>query len=404
MKRTLKIAAAVLPAVLLAAGLGLAGLWLAGWRVKIEPRHGQATDAVMSFAPVDTPPALVQDFPAGSEVRNVVLLIGDGMGFGHVLGARAALVGMNGRLALERLPVTGWLTTHSARGLITDSAAGATALATGFKTGLYRVGVDPEGRRLPSLMEAASARGKAVGLVTDSYLWDATPAAFSTHVESRRDYAAIAAQMAASGFALLIGEEIGALAGDDEGGAMLAGFRAYRVVRDAGELRSALLGDAPVLGLFAAGAIDDPEREPRLDELTTLALARLARDDDGFALLLETEETDTGAHAHDFGRVTRGMAALDRAVAEAVDFARRDRRTLVVVTADHDTGGLALTDGDDGELLRVHWSTAGHTGNPVPLFAYGPGAERLGGAHDNTEVAWVLAELLGLRLQDASGH
>lgn len=396
MSRTLKIAAAAAGGAVL-----VAGLWLAGWRLSIEHRFGRPTGTVMRFAAVAAAPALVQDFPPDARADNVVLLIADGMGFGHVVGARAALVGINGRLEMERLPVTGSLTTHSANRLLTDSAASATALATGFKTDLWRLGVDAEGRRLRNLMEAAADRGKAVGLVTDSYLWDATPAAFATHVASRGDYAAVAAQMAAAGFDLLLGEEARGLPEDDDGGAFLEAFRGYRVVREAGDLGSAVAGDAPVLGLFAAGTVAAPERAPQLAELATLALERLARDGDGFALLVETEETDTGAHAGDFERVARGMAAFDRAVAAAVDFARRDRRTLVVVTADHDTGGLALTFGENGGRLRVHWSTRSHTGNPVPLFAYGPGAERLGGAHDNAEVAWIVAELAGLDLRDA---
>lgn len=383
---------------LLAAVALLGVIWLAGCRVLIEPRHGWATETVMSFAAGAASPTLVQDFAAGAEARNLVILIGDGMGFGHLAGARAALAGINGRLFVERLPVTGWLTTHSADRLLTDSAAGATALATGHKTDMKRLATSAAGEPLRTLMEAAAERGKAIGLVTDSYLWDATPAAFATHVDERQDHRAVAVQMAASGFDLFLGEEDD-LNGDEGLGAVLETFRAhgFRVARDIGALPAADDG-GPVLGLFAEGSVHDPERPPELPQLAAYALERLARDDDGFVLLLETEETDTASHRHGFERMVRGVAALDRVVEAAAGFARRDRHTLIVVTADHDTGGLTLLHGRDGGPLRVHWSSWGHTGNPVPLFAYGPGAARLGGVHDNVEVPRILAGLLGLDL------
>lgn len=383
--------------VALVAALVLA--WLAGFPIRIVPERGQETNVEMRFAagpPPEGGPR--QDFAAGSEARNVVILIGDGMGFGHLLAARAALAGMNGRLSMERLPVTGWLATYPWGRLVTDSAAAGTALATGHKTVNYRVGETPEGEPVKSLAEAARDAGKAVGLVTDSYLWDATPAAFAAHVTSRGDHAGVAAQMAAGGFEVLLGEEDPGLSDDDEGGAIPESFsrRGYQVVRRPEALSSSAGGK--VLGLFDADAIDDPGRAPELAELAAFALDRLAGDADGFVLMVETEETDTGAHAHDFGRVVRGMAALDRAVEVAVDFARRDRQTLVVVTADHETGGLSLLRGVEGGRLRIRWATGGHTGNPVPLLAYGPGAEDLGGVRDNTEVPRILARHLGLEL------
>ncbi len=395
-KRLLKIALLVL-LVLVAIGLIVR---FTGYRMTVGHIYGRSTESVLSFAPGEAAAPLVQDFPAGTEARNVVILIGDGMGFGQVTGARAALAGVNGRLFMERLPVTGWLTTYSANQLYTDSAAAATALATGHKTKLWAVGVDAEGQAVTTLLEAAAASGKAVGVVTDSYLWDATPAAFSSHVTTRGEYAAVAAQMADSGFDLLLGEEDSDLEEDDAGGEMLDAFRdkGFRIVRDAAALGSSVQDDAAVLALFAPEAINDPQQAPQLEELTAYALERLSRDTDGFALVIETEETDTGSHLGDFERMAAGVGALDRAIEAAVDFARRDRHTLVVVTADHETGGFAMMVGSDGETMRVLWSTAGHTANPVPLFAYGPGAELLGGIHDNTEVPRILARLLGLSL------
>ncbi len=372
---------------------------LAGYYVRVLPRRGSPTATRLSFAPAAAP-ALVQDFAADSEVKNVILLIGDGMGFSQLTGARAALGSVNERLLLERLPVAGWLTTHSATRLNTDSAAGATALATGAKTDPGKLSVSPEGEVLRSLVEAARAAGKTVGIITDSYLWDATPAAFATHVEHRRDYLAVAQGMAASGIELLIGEEAEVPEGDETGdGAMVAGFveRGYRVARSLEGLGSAPR-DAPLLGLFPVGALADPARQPQLPQLADLALERLGESPRGFVLVVETEETDTGAHHGDFDRVVRGIASLDAVAAAAVELARRDRNTLVLVTSDHETGGMALLLGREGEPLTVRWATGNHTAEPVPLLAYGPGAEQLGGVRDNTEVPRILARLMGLEL------
>lgn len=390
---------------LLIAAAALALAWVTGVRPTFRAREG--TSVIMDFAPVQLEDQALgnqrgedQLDPVQPAARNLIILIGDGMGFGQVLGARAALVGIDGRLRMERLPVTGWVTTYSTNRMLTDSAAAATALATGFKTEMLHIAMTPEGRPVRTLLEAAASRGQAVGLLTDSYLWDATPASFAAHVSDRRQYADIADQMADSGFDLLLGEERRGLDGDDPGGEMLTAFeeRGYSLARDADALASALEGQAPVLGLFAAGSLHQPDRAPNLVDLTSQALGRLARHPEGFALMIETEETDTASHGNDFERMVLGMSALDGAVRLAVDFARRDGATLVLVTADHDTGGLSLRGGMEGEPLRVSWATVGHTGNPVPLFAYGPGSHRLGGVRDNTEVARILADILGLDL------
>ena len=133
-------------------------------------------------------------------------------------------------------------------------------------------------------------------------------------------------------------------------------------------------------------------------ELADFALARLADDPEGFFLLVETEETDTAAHRREFQRMIAGFQAIDEVAARALDFARRDRSTLVLLTADHETGGLSLLSGRQGKRLGLRWTTGQHSGAPVPLYAYGPGARRFSAVRDNTEIAGILAELLGLRL------
>jgi len=382
--------------LLLGALAGIAATWLvallSGRTIVIQPRRGSPSVAALDFAAAAATDRLVNP-PADRPVKNVILLIGDGMGTSHVLAARALSAGVAGRLFMERLPVSGTLTTYADDSIYTDSAAGATALATGHKTAPFLLSVTPARRRLTTVAEAAMKRGMAVGLVTDSYLLDATPAAFVAHTR-RRLREVVAAQMASSGATILAGE---LLPGDEDLEKLLAPFRdgGYAVARSLDELRSAT---GSVAGLFPPTAIGDPAQPPELGELAAAALDKLSPSPAGFFLMVETEETDTGSHFNDFERVVRGVLTLDAIVERAVDFARRDGQTLVLVTADHETGGLMLLGGTPEEPLRYRWGTTNHTASPVPIFAYGPGAERFTGANDNTAVAPIVSALLGLGL------
>ncbi len=399
--------------------LALAGIqgWLmvSGRVLSVEPREGTVTTTVLRFGaepdPEGAPPPPTTASPEAAieldpsvpvepvppRPRNVVLLVADGMGFAHVTAARARLAGVDGRLAIERFPVAGWLTTHAEGSLITDSAASAAAMATGHKTAYGQLAQTADGVALRTVAEAARDAGMNVGLITDSYLWDATPAAFVAHA-ARRDFAVIG-HLAESGFEVLLGERHGGV-DDATLEKIQAEFtRAGRgVVSDIGTWTTGLDEALPAVGLLDPGTIADQSRAPLLSEVTEAALAALSRSGGGFFLLVETEETDTGSHDADFDRMVGGVAALD-AVAQVVRaFAERDGETLILVTADHETGGLTLIGGGEGEPLRIKWATDHHSAVPVPLFAFGPGAERFAGPHDNTEVATLVAELMGLVL------
>ncbi len=378
---------------------------LGGYKVSVHRADGASRDT--SVVKFHRPPAaaapLGDDFAAGAEVKNVILLMADGLGFSHVTAARSELLGLGGRFAFERMPVTGWLETHAADSVVTDSAAAATALASGAKTRNGRLSLSSAGRPLRTVAEAARDAGMKVGLITDSYLWDATPAAFLVHVASRHDYPEVAAQMAASGADLLIGETLGAAAANGLDERLLAAALAdggYAVAQTWDGLEGHA-GDGRIAGLFESGTIAAPERPPSLAQLAELGRHRLAARTGGFFLLVETEEADSASHYHQFQRLVRALGTLDEVAASALEFARRDRTTLVLLTADHESGGLSLLGGREGERLGIGWSTFGHSGGPVPLYAYGPGARRFAGVRDNTEVAGILAELLGLTLADA---
>jgi len=384
------------------------------YELLFHPEVGWEADGVLlDFTPKSPEPPLAQPSAAVEpespeqgdvEVKNVVFLLADGLGFPHLLAARAALVGVEGRLELERMPVSGWLTTHTASRLVTDSAASATALGSGFKTDSGVVGLDPSGEELRSAAEAARGSGRSVGLITDSYLFDASPAAFSAHVESRHDYPEVVAGMADSGIELLVGELPSRSEHPEEAERVVTAFAdaGYAVARDLPELRRLAPAGEPVAGLFRYTSITRDPEDPSLEQLAEVALERLSADPEGFFLLVETEETDSGAHDHDLGRVIDGVAALDAVARTVLDFARRDGRTLVVFTADHETGGLLLLGGEAGEPMGIAWGTHYHTASPVPLLAYGPGAERLAGVRDNTDVGELLVELMSAAATDPS--
>jgi alkaline phosphatase len=352
---------------------------------------------------------------SATRVKNVILCIGDGMGLSQVALASAKVAGPAGKLHLERLPVSGLMRVHAANSRVPDSAAAGTALACGIKTNNGMIGMAPDGQAYYSILEAAKAKGLATGLVATSTISHATPASFGSHVRSRKMEPAIAEQLIANRVDVLFGggrkyflpksdpdsgrtDDIDLLARAAEAG--------YKCIRTADELQSA--NDSPLLGLFQLDALTTADPEPSLAKLTRKAIRLLKRANlnstdgrYGFFLMIEGSQIDWECHANNAAGSVRQTLLFDQAVEEAVDFAQRDGRTLVIVTADHETGGMTLVGGgneDKGDAeLTVKWSTKGHSGTPVGIWALGPGAARFGGVQDNTEIPRKIAQLLDIR-------
>jgi alkaline phosphatase len=312
------------------------------------------------------------------------------------------------------MPVTGLVDTRSATGKVTDSAAGATVYATGVRVTNRTIGVGgscplpasrdtvptewPQGcTPLESWFTMARDRGKATGLVTTTSVIDATPASFIAHSPSRYWRQAIAEQFATAGLDVLLGggrayfEGASRTDGRDLLGAMC---ERAECVTDPAELADYRASDRPLIGLFAPADFDDePERPVALPDMVGAALTRLARDPDGFVAVFETEATDNATHANlPLERVTADILEFDRAVGVALEFAARTPGTLVIATADHETGGFSLVQA--GEDFELEYATGGHTAALVPLFASGPQAERFGGFRDNTEIGRTLLEIV----------
>ena len=380
---------------------------------------------LVSFAPAESaapkvdnndlsfyqPPTTTAPYPlsGGKQVRNVILCIGDGMGLNQITLASMKVAGLGGRLSIERMPVTGWVRTYSANSRVTDSAAAGTALACGIKTKNGMIGVAPDEESYETILEAAKAKGMMTGLVATSTITHATPASFASHVSARSSEAAIAEQLIANRVNVLFGggrkyflpkSDPNTGRKDDRDLIAEARQAGYTVVTTDRELHAVRCPS--VLGLFANDSLTTIAPEPSLAAMTRKAIQVLANVKSpafgrrtGFFLMVEGSQIDWACTDNEIKRSIRQTLLFDQAVQAAVDFALRDRHTLVIVTADHETGGLTYMEGPKTNPdLVVRWSVKGHTGSPVPIGAMGPGAAAFAGLQDNTDIPKKIAKLL----------
>lgn len=292
--------------------------------------------------------------------KNLILFISDGAGPAHFTMARAYSKEYLGKwLALDSIQV-GSARTYSTSSRVTDSAAGATAYASGIKTYNGAIGVDAERRPAATILEAAKQRGMATGLVSTSSVTHATPAAFSSHVESRSDETEIARQQLEQGIDVILGggrQFFLPVEGEGrrkDGRDLLAEARNNGVEIALTRSEFDAIDKTPVLGLFNNGHLEyeidrDPEEEPSIAELTRKAIDLLAEDPDGFFLMVEGSRIDHAAHVNDAASMVHDALAYDEAVAVGLSFAARDGNTLVVSVSDHETGGLTLGRNIDGQ-------------------------------------------------------
>ncbi|WP_017813930.1 alkaline phosphatase [Paenibacillus shenyangensis] len=377
--------------------------------------------------------------------KNVILFIGDGMGEASRNAIRYATVGKNGTLEMDKMPVSGLVRTSSSDSLVTDSAAAATAIATGVKTYNGAIGMDAKKKPVTTVMELAKKAGMSTGVVTTSQVTDATGAAFGSHVENRSAQSDIAKQyIENSKIDVLLGggEDFwypkgtagahpDAPAEDPSEGSKgtqgnlvdRAKKLGYDYVTDTAEMKASKSGK--LLGLFANEEMFQAHNElgnkynptVSLPDMTTKALDVLSKNNKGFFLMVEEEGTDEMAHDNDAALTIKAGQQLDKAVKVAKDYAKKHPDTLVLVTADHETGGMVIEEVDaddesgDGESKEdgpftianskdqfyVDWTTGGHSAVDVALTAMGPGAEEFTGNYQNTAIHDKLVKLLKLK-------
>ncbi len=339
----------------------------------------------------------------GDYPQNIILFIGDGMGVAHITAGKIAA----GTLHLERFPVSGLVTTHSANRLVTESAAASTALATGKKTNNQAVSVLPDGNPLKTLFEYARDLGKSIGVVVTSSVTHATPAAFMAHVDNRYKEAEIAEQIVNSDIDVLIGggwayfapaSIQGSRRKDDKN--LLAVLESRMPLVLSAEKISAYSDSQKLAALLAPDGLPAAaDRDYTLARLTRTAIQILSKNANGFVLMVEGSQIDWAAHDKDAPTIISEILDLDEAVGAALNFAQSAGRTLIVVTADHETGGFAVHDGSiqDRQVSATAFTTGGHTASMVPIFAYGPSSADFSGILDISRVGQILIDRLHKR-------
>ena len=325
--------------------------------------------------------------------KNIILFIIDGMSLPQM---HAALTANKGKLYLENFRHMGFLKTHSANNYITDSAAGGTALSTGKKTYDGAIGVDVNKKPLTTILEEAVDKGLATGLVSTSAITHATPASFIAHQVSRNMYEEIAADFLKTDIDVFIGGGYKHFTERKDGRNLVEELKAkgYRVEQDMNVIRNIKTGK--LAGLTAAehhGRMS--ERGEMLTMATNTAINILSNNKKGFFLMVEGSQVDWGGHAGSTIQIVEDMLDVDRAIGNALEFASNNKETLVVVTSDHETGGMTILNGNyETGMVIGEFTTGGHTGIMVPIMAFGPGAQEFTGIMDNTEVPQKMRKLI----------
>ncbi len=335
----------------------------------------------------------------GQKPKNIIIFLVDGMGFSHLSLALHTQQLKNRPSVWREFDVKGWHDARSAYGPLTDSEASATAMATGTSTNFGHIGIDKDENRLKNIFELASERQYNTGIVTDSYVWDGTPAAFVAHIRNEDDARSILTQIAASELDLLFGEleDVGEDDVPEVDETLEILRQRFQLLERSLELPDGAKSINPVAAIFEEDEIQDMNSSPNLLQLTETALTYMSSQDKPFVLLVESEEMDAASHKNDSKRVLKGLKSIQETLSLVLNFSKINGETLVVFTADHETGGLAaVADFDNYPKMQIKWSTKEHTAAVVPLFAKGPGAEYFANVHRNWEIGYCLKKLISM--------
>ena len=320
--------------------------------------------------------------------KNIIFMIGDGMGFEQVKAAGMYLNGQEGALPFESLPVRGEVMTKSADSAVTDSAAAATAMATGIKVNnqVVSIALPGDGKDLKTFTEFFKEYGKRTGILTNSYLNDATPACFSGHARKRDDFEELSRDMIKNVHPSLL------FGGGCKG--MSAGFledAGYAVATDLKSMEELTPESKSWAGLFGASMLPyekggDYSRLPRLSQMVKKALL-LLDNEKGFFIMVEGGLIDKAGHGNDLEKSIGETVEFGNAVKTVLAWAKDRNDTLIIVTADHETGGLTVIENNGrGNYPEVTWKSKGHSGVNVPLYVWGENSEAFGKTIDNTDI------------------
>ena len=334
----------------------------------------------------------IASFEKNQKPKNIILIIGDGTGLNQVTLSRIAIGGLDFKLAIDQMPYTGFSLTHSYNNAYTDSAAAATAWATGKKTNNKFLSVDVNKKELKTLPEILYEKGFLSGLVSTSSITHATPAAFYAHIDSRYKEEEIANQLIASSISIALGG--GKEFFDNE---RLKKNSLY--ISDKKSLEGLDLSvSRRVIGLFDKDGIERSPEKPTQQEMTSVALNFLKTKTNnckGFFLMSEGSQIDWAAHDKDAKKMITEFEDFDKTIRLAMEYVGKNKDTLLIITADHETGGLQILK-QDKDYVEIQWGTGRHTGIPVGVYAYGPGASHFTGLMDNTEIYHKIISILSV--------
>lgn len=330
-----------------------------------------------------------------SQPKNIIFMVGDGMGVAQVY---TSIVAMKGQSNFERFKHVGFSKTYSYSDYTTDSGAGGTALFTGHKVNNKAIAMSPDGKPLTTLLEKAQEYGMKTGFVVSTIVNCATPSATYAHVSNRNHFDSITYQLSLSDIDFFSG-----------GGAQYFNKtnrkdglspidtlikRGFDIVYTIEDMEKS---EAPRIGALLTDGYPAkyPERGDILGRGVAKAIEHLNNTDEGFVLMVEGSQIDYGGHDTSISKLTAEVVEFDKVIGMVLDFAIKDGETLVIVTADHETGGLTLPNGNiNSGLSEAIFTTTNHTGVMVPIFAYGPGAENFAGIMQNTDIYDKIVQIM----------
>lgn len=346
---------------------------------------------------ISTPSAKLNKAPVA---KNVILLIGDGMGMGQI---SAGTYANNNSSELERFPIIGLHKPQSASHLITDSAAAATSFASGIKTYNGAIGVDVDTNAVQTILEEAELKGLKTGLVASSTIVHATPASFIAHNKLRKNYEEIAEDF--------LDTEIEYFAGGgkkffdrrtkDERNLIeelkSKGYLMGDYLTDFNEFKTQI-GDNKKVGYLASDGDPLPVAQGRdyLVDASMTGINHLQNQaDKGFFIMIEGSQIDWGGHANNADYIITEFQEFNTLIGKVLDWAEEDGETLVVVTADHETGGFTINPGSTMDSLVTAFTSTKHSGDFIPVFAFGPGSEKFSGIYENYEIYFKMRNAFG---------
>lgn len=299
----------------------------------------------------------------------------------------AGMYKLKNQTALENFPIIGLSKTHSSNALVTDSAAAGTAIACGEKTANGTVGISMRNQKLTSILELSKQKGYKTGIIATSTIVHATPAAFYANVLSRNQYEDIALQLSDSDVDYFIGGGRKFFLNRKDKRNLLKEMTSYDIVNSIKKFDES---KSDKIGYFTSSEDPYPIRNGRIPNLSAAVekmLPKLSNNDNPYFLLIEASQIDWGGHKNDIDYVLSEFIDMDKAINKVIEFTKNDKNTIVIVTGDHETGGLAITSGRRRNFqIKTEFSTIGHSAVMIPVFAKGAHSEIFSGIYENTEI------------------